>query len=212
MATRALVSSFRQNTTVATLSSFQERGDSSRSPAEGEYPSAWRRRDRHVQSVPTSRSSGCEQQLACGGGQRTFRRFAATLREARLRFDVSRRRCARRAYVSTFRGDVAAAAWRAAALSGRGGDISPAGGGTLGEARWRSRRGYHVALAPQPRSAGVCRRAPRRAFRTPLGAPRFRVAGGDLSAVSPFGSRQPSPGVVRWGNKVGSSRGRLWSV
>jgi len=75
--------------------------------------------------------------------------------EGSVRFDVSRRRCARRAYVSTFRGDVAAAPWQAAALSSRGGDISPAGGGTLGEARWRSRRGYHVALAPQPRSA-VC--------------------------------------------------------
>jgi hypothetical protein len=77
------MSQFRQNTTVTTLSSFQERGGSSSIAGGGEYLSASRRRDRYVQSVATGRSSGYEQQLACGGGQRTFRRFAATLREAR---------------------------------------------------------------------------------------------------------------------------------
>ena len=41
--------------------------------------------------------------------------------EGGVRFDVSRRRCARRVYVSTFRGDVAAALWQAAVLSGRAG-------------------------------------------------------------------------------------------
>jgi hypothetical protein len=50
----------------------------------------------------------------------------------------------------------------------------------------------------------VYRRAPRRGFRAPPSAPRFRVEGGDLSAVSPFGSRQPPPRCcLFWDNKIG---------
>jgi hypothetical protein len=103
-------------------------------------------------------------------------------------------------YVLTFRGDVAAAPWRAAALSGRGGDISPAGGGTLGEARWRSRRGYPVALAPQPRK--------RRCVSALLD---FVSQAATSARCRPSALDNPHLGVVCWGNEVESSRRRFRS-
>jgi hypothetical protein len=135
-------SRFRQNATATHSVVVSGMGESGQSPAVGSIALGL-----HVDAIDTFRASRrvgrADASSSWPAVEGSVRFDVSRRRCARrvLRFDVSRRRCARRAYVSTFRGDVAAAPWRAAALSGRGGDISPAGGGTLGEARWRSRRG-----------------------------------------------------------------------
>jgi hypothetical protein len=93
-----------------TLSRFQEWASAVNRRWWGVSPWLARRRDRHGQGVPTSRSSRCEQQLACRCWDR-FQCFAPTgLRNGRgrgRRFNVSRRGCAGRATFLRF------AAWAA---------------------------------------------------------------------------------------------------
>ena len=73
-------------------------GDSSQSPALGSIASAARRRDRHG-GVATSRSSRCEHQLA-----------GPMLGQVSVfRVNMAEKRGWEEGYVSTFRGDVAAA-------------------------------------------------------------------------------------------------------
>jgi hypothetical protein len=125
------VSRFRQNATATDCVALPRMGVSGQSPAVGSIASAGARRDRHGQGVPTSRSSRCEHQLACPllGQVSVFRADWAEKRAWKgATFQRFAAGCARRAtfqrfagwlrkagYVSTFRGDVAAARDRRAA-------------------------------------------------------------------------------------------------
>ena len=78
--TRARLSPFRQNATVTRTVALQARGDSSRSPVEVSIPRL--RANRHAQSVPTSRSRGCEHRQACAWKEADY---VSTFRGSRSR-------------------------------------------------------------------------------------------------------------------------------